>query len=529
MLVDPHYVLPYARDVSKQHHSRRDVLASIAVAGQAALLLPLVPGIAFAKDTGVLRGSLRDGATGKHTYAKMRLIDVATGQEVWPAKAIRTMPERLRPGGFHYFYATGEFEFGLPAGTYRVEVVRGIAHQAAIQEVTVGPGQTQVLDVTIEPLRDMHAAGWFSGNTHTHYNVELDEEPDDRLRIVPPAEALDISVLSYLIRGDLKYLSNKYPIGRLAAFSKNGTIVDMGEEARNNKGSYDFGYGHVLFMNIPRLVEPVSTGLLSNIPNAPDFPTISMLCQKAKRIGGTTIWCHNGQGMELPTAAAVGAIDAFNVGDSEEGEYERYYQFLNCGFRMPLSTGTDWWIYDHNRAYVHTGSQFSYENWLAGIRAGRTFVTNGPLLTFAANGESPGGAVNGPGTAKVRAEVVSRLPFDRLEVVHDGEIVAEKTANGLEAMIETEVHFHTPGWVAARITSQAKTHAGFRVFAHTGPVYLHARGRPRRQQDMARQFVAEINDSITFIEKVYRFQSASQAAIAIGRFKEGRRYYERLG
>jgi hypothetical protein len=28
-----------------------------------------------------------------------------------------------------------------------------------------------------------------------------------------------------------------------------------------------------------------------------------MLCEQAKKIGGTTIWCHNGNGMELPVAA----------------------------------------------------------------------------------------------------------------------------------------------------------------------------------------------------------------------------------
>ena len=96
--------------------------------------------------------------------------------------------------------------------------------------------------------------------------------------------------------------------------------MDMGEEARNNKTFAGIGYGHCLFLNIPRLVEPVSTGLLSATRKAADFPTLSMLCQEAKRIGGTTVWCHNGAGMEMPVAAALGHIDAYNVADGLEAE-----------------------------------------------------------------------------------------------------------------------------------------------------------------------------------------------------------------
>ena len=47
-------------------------------------------------------------------------------------------------------------------------------------------------------VQDLHASGWYSSNTHTHYHREIDEDPDDRLRMVPPAEALDVSVISYL-------------------------------------------------------------------------------------------------------------------------------------------------------------------------------------------------------------------------------------------------------------------------------------------------------------------------------------------
>lgn len=510
------------------HWSRRDVLESIAACGKGTLLAPLFRGAPL-QPAGALRGSVLDGGSGRETAAKMRVTDAVSGTEFWPERAIRTMPQTPRKGGKRYFYVNGEYELALPSGQYKVEVVRGIDHEPVVHEVTVKPGGTEVFVARVPVLRDMRAAGWYSGNTHTHFQVEMDEDPDDHLRTVPPAEALDVSVISYLIRGNLPYKSNKYRIGRLPEFSRGGTLVDMGEECRNNKGNYEFGYGHVLFLNIPRLVEPVSTGLLSPKPNAPDFPTISMLCEEAKRIGGTTIWCHNGQGMELPVAAALGYIDAFNVGDSEPGEYNRYYEFLNCGFRMPLSTGTDWWIYDHNRVYVRTEGPFGYESWLAGLKAGRAFITNGPLLDLRVNRKGPGDEIKGPGIAEVQVEAVSRQPFTRIEVVHDGEIVAQATSrDGRSAKLQTAVRFDKPGWIAARVASDWITHGGFRGFAHTAPVYLAAPGRPRRQAEAAGRFVKELEESMAFIRKRYRFQSEADLATALGRFAQGREYYARL-
>lgn len=241
-----------------------------------------------------------------------------------PRDAIKTMPDRR-----HYFYARGSYEVAVPAGRYRIEAVRGICHQPAVEFTEVGSGITHNVDLAVQPLRDLKAGGWYSGNTHTHYHLSIDENPDDRIRMVPPAEDLDVSVLSYLIRSDSPYITNRYPVGRLPQFSRDGTIMDMGEEARNNIRFGDFGYGHVLFLNIPRAIEPVSTGLLSKDGKAPDYPTLSTLCAQAQQLGGTTVWCHNGSGIEVPVAAALGLVNAYNVGDGLAADYERYYRLLN--------------------------------------------------------------------------------------------------------------------------------------------------------------------------------------------------------
>ncbi len=516
------------------HPTRRELLESIPVLGAGSLLLPLGVLKGQAPDTrtpAIIRGALQD-SSGEPAAAKIRVVNTASGEAYFPESAIKTMPQRTLPGVQHYFYARDRYELAVPPGRYRIEAVRGINHEAAVEYTEVGAGITHGVDFRIPLLKDVHAAGWWSGNTHTHYHLEIDEHPDERLRMVPPAEALDVSVISYLIRNDSPYITNRYPIGRLPEFSKHGTLVDMGQEARNNSGFGDIGYGHCLFLNIPRLIEPVSTGLLSFDGKAPDFPTLGMACEEAQRLGGLTVWCHNGRGMETPVAVALGHVDAFNVGDGGEPAYERYYQLLNCGFRLAASTGTDWWIYDHNRVFVRIEGEFNYDSWIAGLKAGRTFVTNGPLLEFSVNGSGPGMVLEGLDPSKplrVRAEAVSRLPFDALEIVHEGEVVAEQpAAGGREALLESEIPIRRGGWIAARVRSAAKTHAQHTVFAHTGPVYLRVPGTPHRRAEAAGAFLDEIEASMRFIRKSYTFASQADMAVAIGRFEKAHDRYVEL-
>ena len=515
-----------------RHPSRREILNAIPLLGAGSLLLPLSGQRPNTSTPGVIRGALIDGATGQPSAAKIRVVNTASGEAYVPAGAIKTMPQRTAPGVKHYFYARGKYEVAVPPGRYQIEVVRGISHEAVIEFTEVGAGIAHVHDIRIPVLRDLHGAGWYSGNTHTHYHLEIDEDPDDRLRMVPPAEALDVSVISYLIRNDSPYITNRYTIGRLPQFSRDGTIMDMGEEARNNRGFGDFGYGHVLFLNIPRAVEPVSTGLLSRDGKAPDFPTLSMLAAEAQSIGGTTIWCHNGGGMETPVAVALGNVNAYNLADGLDADYHRYYRFLNCGIRMPASSGTDWWIYDHNRVFVQVEGAFTYDTWIAGLRAGRTFVSNGPLVEFTVNGKRPGASLDlqpSGSPLKVIARAISRLPFERLEIVRDGEVVADQSAlGGREANIEREIPVAQGGWIAARVSGSTKTHALTTVFAHTSPVYYRLGGTPFRRAEAAGAFVDEIEESVRFIRKSYKFASQADMAVALGRFEQGRSFYAKL-
>ena len=125
--------------------------------------------------------------------------------------------------------------------------------------------------------------------------------------MVPPAEELDVSVISYLIRNDSPYITNRYPVGRLPQFSRDGTIMDMGEEARNNRTFGDIGYGHCLFLNIPQSGRAGLTGLLAQgCRKTRPISLRSRCCAARPAARRDDHLVPQRRGMELPVAAALG-------------------------------------------------------------------------------------------------------------------------------------------------------------------------------------------------------------------------------
>ena len=73
---------------------------------------------------------------------------------------------------------------------------------------------------------------------------------------------------------------------------------------------------------------------------------------------------------------------------------EIYYHVLNCGLRLPPSAGSASGVLPnpvgYNRVYVHVDGEWRHDKWWRGLKAGRSFVTNGPLLLCKADGKLPG-------------------------------------------------------------------------------------------------------------------------------------------
>src|SRR5690606_22864196 len=150
--------------------------------------------------------------------------------------------------------------------------------------------------------------------------------------------------------------------------------------------------------------------------------------------GGAVSYAHPGLSpvfdsasiKELPVDLALGhqtALDVLSNSD-EAAAIRMWYRLLNCGFRVPISAGTDSFtnVTDHytaggGRVYVEGGPRFDYPAWLDAFRKGRSFASNGPMVWLTVNGSVPGAEVrlDGPGTVTVEATAASQVPVDGAE------------------------------------------------------------------------------------------------------------------
>ncbi|MGH7677286.1 MAG: CehA/McbA family metallohydrolase, partial [Gemmatimonadaceae bacterium] len=160
-----------------------------------------------------------------------------------------------------------------------------------------------------------------------------------------------------------------------------------------------------------------------------------------------------------------------------------WYRLLNCGFRVAAAAGTDAFPNFASlrgppglvRTYAKAGATLDQRRWLDAIKAGRTFVTNGPLLTFTVNDREAGSEIRLPfGTHRVRARVTlrSNLPVDNLEIIGNGRVLAKLRGSVRDTTLTFPVSAN--GWFLARAYSTAPRLPILDLypFASTSPVYL---------------------------------------------------------
>ena len=299
---------------------------------------------------GTLRATIVDDLTHRPIEARVHALS-STGQFRAPPDAILKVG-----GGPPFFYADGAFTLDLPIGDVQLILERGTEYLPLTRTLAIPRTGTVDVELRLRRWIDLRADGWHAGNTHIHYN-EHETRPDERLRLDPHVEDLSVAAISVLKRRELAYASNKYRVGFAHHLSSDTLSVDVGEETRHNDGPWGRGYGHVMLLGLQRLVEPVSRGALVD-DFSPDYPPLIDACDEARSQGGVAIWCHNGNGMEAPVAASLGKLDAFNLFDPYwmDPEWDIWYALLNCGFVLPASTGSDWFICSSNRVYVQTGA-----------------------------------------------------------------------------------------------------------------------------------------------------------------------------
>ena len=504
-----------------------------------------------------------DGGTKKPVAARVRLVD-ARGSEVTPlgrnAEPLKGAVQgdvRFQSRG--YFYTNGNLTVRAEALPLRYTVLRGYEYQ--ITEGTLTADAVKDRGATIELRRwsSVGRNGYFSGDVHIHHISPK------TCRLEMDAEDLDVA---HILTSDFTADQHEFE-GRLNANSGGGRYIYVSQEFRHDH------LGHMCVLDLKKLVQPVKPMQKEH------YPLHLSACDSAHAQGGNVTWAHfpSWPGVESPLDVVMEKLDGVellsvldpretalfmsNVVPEAQANHglHLWYRYLNCGFRLTASAGTDkmttFVTVGSNRVYVQVAGDFTYANWMRALRKGRTFVTNSPLLDFKVNGRDPGDVIDvssGRPVVRVEASVQSQLRYDRLEIVVNGAVVADSSPSGMRhsAAIKLEYPVSDSCWIAARVLEDSATYRSRQVnlraihqargtlhgdyygtrrpetvFAHTSPVYVLREGRPIRSEEDAEYYVRYLESAIAWLEKEGKFARPSDKAATLEAFRTGQRLYRR--
>jgi hypothetical protein len=438
-------------------------------------------------------------------------------------------------------YIDGTCEIRLAIGPLQVEISKGPEYKPIRSQVTLTPGKL-ALRFEIERWIDLRAARWFSGDTRSHFMT-----PHAALL---EAAAEDIAVVNLLVWECLIWgeSGKQYPaITNILAFSGQRPAVEMpGHLVVVNTMNLHDRLGCLLLLNCHRVVYPLTFGG----PDRLDNWSLADWCNQCHRKGGLVIgdnffghYPGHPHG-ELLAELVLGKVDAMKMGDFENPEADaefqqdsvlkEWYELLESGFHVPLVGGSgkrcnlDVLGTPRTYARLEPGQEFNYKNWIEAVRAGRTFVTNGPLLFFSVNDQDPGAVIDLGATVQtvhVRVEVRSLVPLRRLEVVANNTVVgrAEPAGSPASATLEMDVPLPRGGWLLARCWGEYDDAMESWVAAITSPVYVRIDGQsPRPDPATIAKFSGYLDKTLGWVKNEARCENDSQRERLAGIFREAR-------
>jgi hypothetical protein len=279
--------------------------------------------------------------------------------------------------------------------------------------------------------------------------------------------------------------------------------------------------GHISLLGYSgRMIHPLCTGGPSESAiGDPQEVTMAEWAQRCLDQQGLVVMPH-GPNPQCERAADIvlGLVDAmemmtFNPHDWQISPYglADWYRYLNLGYHVPVVGGSDKMsassLLGGVRTYTQMGDRpFTYENWMAAVRAGNTFVTVGPLAELKVEGVSPGSQLNLPttgGTVAVSWKVESvRLPIEQVEIVVGGLVVEQINVNDeLACEGSTSVAINNSTWVALRVRGSYKGQSG-EIATHTSAVQVIVGGKSLFSVADATAVLAQIEGAMAYVDTI---------------------------
>ena len=529
---------------------------------------------------------------------------------VYPNPSRRLAPDFF----FHEQVYRGDGEtLDLAPGRYRIAAYRGPEYHEQTYELEV-KADTAPAPLKIELKRWIHMAerGWFSGDHHVHAagcahyeNPTEGVKPEDMMRHLIGE---DLNVGCVLSWGPCWYFQKQFFDGKVSALSKPGNLMRYDVEVSGFPSSHA---GHLCLINLTEDDYPGTKSI-------EEWPTWTVPVLKwGKQQGGVVGYSHSGWGLALPDYLPDGSRGAlpntWGGGRDRSGraadklpdyamppfdgiganefivavvhdacdfisavdtpviwELNIWYHTLNCGYRSRISGETDFpCIYGERvglgRSYVNlpdrTAATLDYAEWAAGIRAGRSYVTDGMshLLHFSVNGTEVGSgsgattsqvALPTSGPVKVKCQVAAMLPAERdelgkaiagkrldekpywhlerarvagtrqvpVEVIVNGQVAAKQLidADGAVKDLTFDIDLPHSAWIAIRVLPSM----------HSNPIFAEVAGKPIRASRRSAQWCREAVDVCW--QKKHRSFRQEEVQAAKEAYDFARRTYDQI-
>lgn len=405
-------------------------------------------------------------------------------------------------------------------------VSRGFDYLAQRRIVEVGSSHRAELTFRLRRQTDLRRLGWFCGDNHVHMIHGSSRVNVTFADVALAARAAGLDYMSVAQHWNLP--AAQLTPARLGMLCKGVSTPDFiltwNLEAPKNywRGDVTHCLGHCWTLGmrgytakgrdaISELFQLSAHDYESEKTPAPNFESQALI----HALGGIVVYSHpcrwgwgkwGGKGIypvergkfisnlaqELPYDTVVGptydGIDILMQPWDREAYLEAqklWFMLLNKGYRIPGTASTDA-SFDHPaqarpgivRVYTHVEGPPTIGAIARAMRAGRNFVTSGPLLLMEIGGREPGAVIrlNGPGDFVVNLRAwpsgITGERLTRIELIRDGAVVKEFQITGTRKGFTASFSIHEAGtaWYIARCFGSKDLQV-----AITNPVYFQGR------------------------------------------------------
>ncbi|MBP7369873.1 MAG: CehA/McbA family metallohydrolase [Arenimonas sp.] len=421
-----------------------------------------------------------------------------------------------------YFHCLNTCTLAMPAGKANIVVQYGLAHQLWQKNITVVPGEKQVVDVNLQANALPAIYGpWRSADLHVHMNYggHYRNHPEN---LVQQAKAEDLNIVHNLIVNKEERIPDVAYFQALAdKASDSETVIWHGQEFHTSF------WGHLGLLNLDDHLLLPDFASYRHTAMASPYPHNGVIADLAHQQLALVGYVHPFDWVIVPEKEAklshLLPADAINskvdylevVGFSDHlATAEVWYKLLNLNLKLAAGSGTDAMAnyaslrgpVGMNRVFINRDSM-DKSRVNQDIRSGHSFVTNSALLGLRVNGMAPGDVLNGKAGQTITVEVSMRsiAAMEKLELVQNGVVVKafdlKNHAKNFDANVQLAVNHD--GWLLLRASnSQAQPEIlDIYPYATTNPIWLNGFGEKPDAKVDAAYFVRWLNRVLEATEK----------------------------